>query len=147
MWRACPTWELGATANAAFRATAFTDPEIGLMDVALGPGTATGVGEDSYLLYRIVRAGYTVVYEPSAVVWHRHRDTPGALERQITGYYSGHVAHQLTTLLRDPIRAPSTGSPASAPTSSPPGRGRCCPVPPCRRISPGRSCGGRRAAR
>jgi GT2 family glycosyltransferase len=101
MWRACPTWELGATANAAFRATAFSDPEIGLMDVALGPGTATGVGEDSYLLYRIVRAGYTVVYEPTAVVWHRHRDTPGALERQITGYYSGHVAHQLTTLLRD----------------------------------------------
>ena len=43
------------------------------MDEALGPGMPSGVGEDSYLLYRIVRAGYTVVYEPAAFVYHRHR--------------------------------------------------------------------------
>ena len=100
-WRAFPAWELGATANAAFRRAVFDDPEIGLMDEALGPGMPSGVGEDSYLLYRIVRAGWTVVYEPTAYVWHRHRDTAEALVTQITNYYSGHVAHQLTTLVRD----------------------------------------------
>jgi hypothetical protein len=42
-----------------------------------------------------------VVYEPTAYVWHRHRDTAEALVTQITNYYSGHVAHQLTTLVRD----------------------------------------------
>jgi GT2 family glycosyltransferase len=100
-WTAFPAWELGATANAAFRRVVFADPEVGLLDEALGAGVPTGVGEDSYLLYRIVRAGWTVVYEPSAYVWHRHRDTPAALSSQITNYYSGHVAHQLTTLVRD----------------------------------------------
>ena len=49
-WTAFPAWELGATANAAFRRDVFDDPEVGLMDVALGPGTPSGVGEDSYLL-------------------------------------------------------------------------------------------------
>jgi GT2 family glycosyltransferase len=100
-WRAFPAWELGATANAAFRRAVFADPEVGVMDEALGPGMPSGVGEDSYLLYRIVRAGWTVVYEPTAYVWHRHRDTAEALVSQITNYYSGHVAHQLTTLVRD----------------------------------------------
>ncbi len=100
-WTAFPAWELGATANAAFRRGVFDDPEVGLMDEALGPGMPSGVGEDSYLLYRIVRAGWTVVYEPAAYVWHRHRDTAAALMSQITNYYSGHVAHQLTTLVRD----------------------------------------------
>jgi GT2 family glycosyltransferase len=100
-WRAFPAWELGATANAAFRRCIFDDPEIGLMDEALGAGMPSGVGEDSYLVYRIVRAGWTVVYEPAAFVWHRHRDSAAALTSQITNYYSGHVAHQLTTLVRD----------------------------------------------
>jgi GT2 family glycosyltransferase len=100
-WTAFPAWELGATANAAFRRSVFDDEEVGLMEEALGPGMPSGVGEDSYLMYRIVRAGFTVVYEPSAYVWHRHRDSPAALASQITNYYSGHVAHQLTTLLRD----------------------------------------------
>ena len=71
------------------------------MDEALGPGMPSGVGEDSYLLYRIARAGYTVVYEPSACVCHRHRGTADALDQQLTAYYSGHVAHNLTTLVRD----------------------------------------------
>ena len=100
-WRSFRAWDLGATANAAFRAEFLTHPEIGLMDEALGPGMPSGVGEDSYLLYRIVRAGYTVVYEPTAFVYHRHRSGDDDLNRQLTAYYSGHVAHNLTTLIRD----------------------------------------------
>ena len=55
----------------------------------------------SYLLYRILKAGYTIVYEPTAVVWHHHRRDGSALQRQLFGYYKGAVAHQLATLQRD----------------------------------------------
>ena len=96
-----PIWGLGGTANAAFRATMFSHPEIGLMDEALGPGMPSGVGEDSYLFYKVIKAGYTIAYEPKAVVWHRHRRTEEALRRQIYNYSKGHVAHNLTTWLRD----------------------------------------------
>ena len=86
------------------------------MDEALGPGMPSGVGEDSYLLYRIVRAGYTVVYEPTAFVYHRHRSDDDDLNRQLAAYYSGHVAHNLTTLIRDRDLRVLLASRASPPT-------------------------------
>jgi len=98
---AVPTWELGATANAAFRASIFADPRIGLLDEALGAGTPTGCSEDTYLFYRILRAGQTVVYEPAAYVWHSHRSDLAGLRRQVYDYSKGHVAYHLTTLVRD----------------------------------------------
>jgi GT2 family glycosyltransferase len=98
---AVPTWNLGATANAAFRATIFADPRIGVLDEALGAGMPTGCSEDTYLFYRILKADHTIVYEPSAWVWHRHRRDHGALRHQIHCYSKGHVAYHLTTLLRD----------------------------------------------
>ena len=99
--KAVPTWQLGATANAAFRASIFADPRIGLLDEALGAGMPTGVGEDTYLFYKVLKAGFTLVYEPAAWVWHRHRTDPKAFRRQIFAYSKGHVAYHLTTLLRD----------------------------------------------
>jgi glycosyltransferase involved in cell wall biosynthesis len=98
---AAPTWLLGATANAAFRSSIFAHPEIGLMDEALGPGMPSGVGEDAYLFYRVLKAGLTIVYEPAAWVWHKHRRDLPALRRQIFDYSKGHVAYHLTTLFRD----------------------------------------------
>ncbi len=96
-----PTWQLGATANAAFRSTIFTDPRIGLMAEALGPGMPSGVGEDTYLFYKVLKADYTLVYDPRAYVWHKHRRDPGALRRQLYGYSKGHVSYNLTTWLQD----------------------------------------------
>ena len=98
---AVPTWGLGATANAAFRAAVFADPAIGLLDEALGAGTPTGCSEDTYLFYKLLKAGHTIVYEPSAYVWHRHRTTMASLRRQIYAYSKGHVAYHLTTFLED----------------------------------------------
>ena len=98
---AVPTWSLGATANAAFRKTIFRHPEIGVMYEALGPGMPSGVGEDTYLFYKALKAGFTVVYEPNAVVWHKHRREMPELRRQIFAYSKGHVAYHLTTLFRD----------------------------------------------
>lgn len=100
-FRAVPTWKLGATANAAFRATVFKHPEIGMMDEALGVGTPTGCSEDTYLFYKILKAGYAISYAPEAYVWHKHRREMAALRRQLYGYSKGHVAYHLTTLIRD----------------------------------------------
>lgn len=100
-----PTWEIGATANAAFRAELFTDDRVGLMDEALGPGMPSGVGEDTYLFYRILLSGRHIVYEPSAYVRHKHRATPAALRKQIYSYSKGHVSYLLTTWLRHSDRS------------------------------------------
>lgn len=98
---AVPTWHLGATANAAFRAEVFRDPAIGTMEEALGAGMPSGCSEDTYLFYRILRAGHTIAYRPSAYVWHRHRRTMEALRKQIYAYSKGHVAYHLLTLTRE----------------------------------------------
>ena len=99
--RAVPTWRLGCTANAAFRRSIFGNPDIGLMDEALGAGTPTGCSEDTYVFYRVLKAGYAIAYEPDAFVWHRHRRSMKAVRRQIYSYAKGHAAYQLTTWLRD----------------------------------------------
>jgi GT2 family glycosyltransferase len=98
---AVPTWHLGATANAAFRATIFSDRRIGMLDEALGAGMPTGCSEDTYLFYQILKADHRIVYEPSAWVWHRHRRDRAALRHQIHCYSKGHVAYHLTTLMKD----------------------------------------------
>lgn len=98
---AVPTWTLGATANAAFRATIFHHPQIGLLDESLGAGTPTGCSEDTYLFYKVLKVGYTLVYEPHAYVWHRHRRDMHTLRKQIYSYSKGHVAYHLTTLYND----------------------------------------------
>ena len=100
-FRAVPTWELGATANAAFRATIFSHPRIGLMHEALGPGMPSGVGEDTYLFYKVLKAGFTLCYEPEAYVWHKHRRNMAALRRQLFSYSKGGPAYHLTTFLED----------------------------------------------
>lgn len=97
-WYAPQTWQLGNTANAAFRSTVFHHPQIGLMEETLGTGMPTGAGEDIYFFYKVLRAGYTLVYNPTAFIWHRHRRTLSALSRQLYYYSRGSVAYQLTTL-------------------------------------------------
>ncbi len=98
---AVPAWLLGATANAAFRSSIFHHTEIGLLHEPLGPGMPSGVGEDTYCFYKVIKAGYTLVYEPTALAWHTHRRTMAALHRQIYNYSKGIISFQLTTLLRE----------------------------------------------
>ncbi len=99
--RVVPTWDFGGTANAAFRATVFSHPQVGLMHEALGPGMPSGVGEDIYLFYRLLKANLPIVYEPKAFLWHKHRTSVKALRRQLYGYSKGYVSYQLTTLFAD----------------------------------------------
>lgn len=96
-----PTWQIGATASAAFRSSIFREPAIGPFNEALGAGVATGCSEDTYLFYKILKAGYSCVYEPQAAVYHKHRQTIDELKRQIFNYSKGHVAYHLVTLTND----------------------------------------------
>lgn len=94
-------WDLGATANAAFRAEIFSDPKVGMMEETLGTGTPVGAGEDPYLFYRVVQAGHTLVYEPEAFVWHQHRQDLRALGQQTYRYSKSAAAYHLTTWIFD----------------------------------------------
>ncbi len=98
---AVPTWKLGACANAAFRASIFSHPEIGMINEKLGAGTPTGCSEDTYVFYKVLKAGYSLVYEPKACVWHNHRKTMKSLHQQLYNYSKGHVAYHLETCIVD----------------------------------------------
>jgi glycosyltransferase involved in cell wall biosynthesis len=94
-------WDLGATANAAFRRAMLEDPRVGLLPESLGPGSPAGGGEDAYIFYRAINVGYGVFYEPDAMLLHEHRSDPHGLRRQMVDYARGHVAYLLTTLVQD----------------------------------------------
>ena len=93
------TWELGGTANVAIRKSVIS--ESGMFDETLGPGLPTGVGEDIYMFYRILKCGHLCYYEPAAYVWHKHRADMAALHRQLYNYSKGQTSYQLRTLVSD----------------------------------------------
>ncbi len=62
---------------------------LGDFDERLGAGTATKGGEDLDMFFRILTAGHALVSEPSAIIWHRHRDDSDALMSQARGYGIG----------------------------------------------------------
>ena len=87
--RGTPSWEVGAGANMAFRRSVIDT--VGLFDERLDVGAA-GCSGDSEYWYRILAAGRTCRYEPSAVVYHHHRRELDGLRSQIFHYMRGHVA-------------------------------------------------------
>lgn len=103
---AIPTWELGTTANAAFRAELFRQPQVGLLAESLGAGVPVGGGEDLYFFYKILKAGHTMVYQSSAYVWHRHRRQLADLRRQVYNYSKGLFAYYLMAIWHHGERSP-----------------------------------------
>lgn len=77
----------GAGANMAFRRQLLVEQR--LFEVEMDCGTATLSGGDHYALYRLLRAGHTIVYNPDALVWHRHRRTFPELRDTLYGYSVG----------------------------------------------------------
>jgi len=65
---------------------------LGGFDQALGAGSPAGGGEDLDAFVRVLRAGRSLVYEPSAIVWHVHRADARALRRQLFHYGVGLTA-------------------------------------------------------
>lgn len=88
---------VGASVNMAVRRTMLRD--IGLFDEALGPGTPACSGEDHEFYYRTLARGYRIVYDPAALVWHRHRREWDSLRRTIFGYGVGVFAWWMRAFL------------------------------------------------
>lgn len=88
---------VGAGVNMAIRRSALD--HIGLFDEALDCGTATRSGGDQEFFYRVLARGYRVIYEPAALVWHRHRKEWSALQQALYGYGVGVFAWWTRTLL------------------------------------------------
>jgi GT2 family glycosyltransferase len=64
----------------------------GGFDPALGAGTASRGGEDLDLFVRILLAGHAIVYEPAAMLSHRHPDEDRRLRSEIFSYGVGLAA-------------------------------------------------------
>lgn len=97
---AIQAWDFGISANMAARTRVFRDPAVGMFAEQLGPGTPVGAGEDPYLVYRLIEAGYGLQYSPDAWVWHRHRRTAAGLKRQVYCYAKSAVGYYLLTGFR-----------------------------------------------
>ncbi|OUL28417.1 glycoside hydrolase family 2 [Nostoc sp. T09] len=81
------TGRVGAGANMALRRSVLD--LVGSFDEALDAGTITRSGGDHEMFARILVAGYRIVYEPTAVSWHRHRRTWEELRQTFYGYGVG----------------------------------------------------------
>jgi O-antigen biosynthesis protein len=79
-----PLPQFGAGANMAFRRSALEN--IGGFDVALGAGTPTKGSEDTYAFTRTLLGRNAIVYQPTAVTWHYHRETVDGLKEQLLSY-------------------------------------------------------------
>jgi GT2 family glycosyltransferase/peptidoglycan/xylan/chitin deacetylase (PgdA/CDA1 family) len=60
--------------------------QIGGFDPSLGAGTVARGGEDLDIYIRVLVTGHALVYEPAAIVWHRHREGRADLRRAVFGY-------------------------------------------------------------
>ena len=100
-WLRLPLWQIGTTANAAFRAAIFCDPAVSLLEERLGVGTPTGAWVDLYLFYRILLAGHVIVYQPNAKIRHAHRQNLPDLCRQLQAYRRAEVGFCLLAFKRD----------------------------------------------
>ncbi|MEP7325701.1 MAG: glycosyltransferase [Gemmatimonadota bacterium] len=66
--------------------------ELGGFDNALDLGAALPGGGDHDMLWRLLRAGYEIVYEPTAVARHEHRRELAAARDQIVGHQRALIA-------------------------------------------------------
>ena len=79
--------QVGAGVNMAIRKSALG--EIGYFDEALDAGMPTMSGGDQEFFYRTLAAGYRIIYDPAALVWHRHRRSWEELRKTLHGYGVG----------------------------------------------------------
>jgi O-antigen biosynthesis protein len=89
------TGRFGTGANMAFRKSFFESE--GLFDPALDVGTPSNGGGDLEMFFRVVKAGHALVYEPAAIVRHRHRRDYAALKTQIANNGIGFYAYLVRT--------------------------------------------------
>jgi len=97
----CVGGRFGTGCNMAFRARLLR--QLGGFDEALDAGAVLPGGGDTDMLYRVVRAGHPIVYEPQFQVFHRHRQEMHQLRRQYQlSWGMGLMAYVVKTYRADP---------------------------------------------
>jgi O-antigen biosynthesis protein len=87
-------WMFGTGANMAFRGSALRQ---------IGPfAEQLRTAEDLEIFYRILRGGFELLYEPAAVVRHRHPATLGDLRRHLFDWGFGYLAFLTQVACSDP---------------------------------------------
>ncbi len=94
---------LGGLGNSMFRRSAL-DP-LAAFETTLGPGTPAYGAEDQDAFVALLRRGGKILYEPSAVVRHEHRDSYEDLRWQVFTYGAGMVAGLVHWATHDPVVA------------------------------------------
>jgi GT2 family glycosyltransferase len=84
------TVSIGSGCSFALRRELVLD--LGGFDIALDLGAPLPGGGDHDMLWRVLQAGYDVVYEPAALAHHEHRREMSALYAQLAGHQRGLVA-------------------------------------------------------
>jgi GT2 family glycosyltransferase len=79
--------------------------QLGGFDEALDMGAALPGGGDHDMLWRVLQAGYDVVYEPAALAWHEHRASRRGVTDQIIGHQRAVVAFLAKHVVRTGGRA------------------------------------------
>jgi glycosyltransferase involved in cell wall biosynthesis len=75
---------------------------LGGFDEALDTGAPLPGGGDLDIFYRTIRAGHALVYEPSALVFHRHRRKMKELRRQYWSWGLGFMSFATKSYRTDP---------------------------------------------
>ena len=96
----CFPGPFGTGANMAVRRNVVR--ELGGFDNALDTGAPLPGGGDLDMFYRIIRAGHALVYEPSALVFHRHRRKMKELRRQYWSWGLGFMSFAAKSYRTDP---------------------------------------------
>jgi len=81
----CGAGIFGVGANMAFQRCILD--KLGGFDEALDTGAPLPGGGDLDMFYRVMRAGYEHIYEPRALVRHRHRRTQSEVQAQLARNY------------------------------------------------------------
>jgi len=100
----CASGIFGAGANMAFRRDILL--KLGGFDEALDTGSPLPGGGDLDIWYRVIRAGYPLVYEPQYMVFHQHRRELEALRRQYWSWGSGLMAFMAKHYKTDSFQRP-----------------------------------------
>ncbi len=77
--------------------------QVGGFDTALDVGTPSHGGGDLDLFHRVLLAGWSAHYEPSAILWHFHRTTLKGLRRQMYDNGRAYGTYLLVRLRDDEI--------------------------------------------
>ena len=98
-----PLPPFGTGANMAFRRKVLVDIEG--FHVALGAGTPAKASEDTFAFTRALLAQHTVVFQPTALTRHYHRETLAGLEQQFRAIGTGTVAYYAALISYQPSLA------------------------------------------